>query len=297
MWTNGLTNSESGYFSSPVQHRHVVFTLPEQLREIIRRDRRILALLFPLTFTTALSVFSYKCKTTILPGVVGVLHTFGNDLKQHPHFDCIVTDGGVNDAGDWISVEASYKSWRKVWQYQVLTALRKYLPPTKENEQLIDSLFKKYPDGFVVYAKDRISRDNKKFLGYIARYIRHPPIANSRIIYFDDKKVTFSCEQEKGKKIEVTMDTFSFISAILLHLPEEGEHLIKYYGIYSHRKKSYYFNLLGFITKLKRLSQQRLFKKAPKCPRCGSIMDLVYASLPKHQSVPPPIGSLIPHWF
>jgi hypothetical protein len=233
----------------------------------------------------------------IFPGVIGVLHTFGDDLKHHPHFDCIVTDGGVNDAGDWISVIVSYKAWRMVWQYQVLTALRAYLPPTKENLHLIDSLFKRYPKGFVVYPKDRISKDKKKFLGYIARYIRHPPIANSRIISFDDERVTFSCEQEKGKVIEVTMNIFNFISAILFHLPEEGEHIIKYYGMYSHRKRPYYFKLLGFVTKLKRWFQQKLVKKPLKCPRCGSIMDLVYVSPPKHQSVPPPAGSLIPHWL
>lgn len=233
----------------------------------------------------------------IVPGVVGVLHTFGDDLKHHPHFDCIVTDGGVNDAGDWISIIVSYKAWRMVWQYQVLTALREYLPPTEENLHLIDTLFKRYPKGFVVYPKDRISKDNKKFLGYIARYIRHPPIANSRIISFDNEKITFSCEREKGKVIEVTMNIFNFISAILFHLPEDGEHIIKYYGIYSHRKRSYYFKLLGFVAKLRRWSQQRLLKKTPKCPYCGSIMALIYVSPPKHPSVPPPTGSMIPHWL
>lgn len=296
MWMIGPRNSRSVCFPSPVCHRHVVFTLPEQLRPLLRKDPKIVDLLFTQTFTTAKSVFSYKCKTEITPGVMGVFHSFGNDLKFHPHFDCIVTEGGVNDCGDWIHATVSYRAWRRVWQYQVLTALKDYLPATRKNKQLIDILFSQYPQGFVVYAKNRISRDKDKFLKYIARYIRHPPIANSRIQSFDGQTVTISCKTEDEKKIHVTLQIFIFITAILLHLPRKGEHRIKYYGLYSTRKQAYYFKLLGFTNKLKRWHQRRL-TKTPKCPRCGTILELIYTSPPKHPSIPPPPGTLITHWI
>jgi Putative transposase. len=59
---------------------------------------------------------------------------------------------------------------------------------SKRNRKLIDSLFKEYPPGFYVYAKDKVKgkKNIAKYIGkYIGRYIRHPAIANSRIESYD----------------------------------------------------------------------------------------------------------------
>jgi len=69
---------------------------------------------------------------------------------------------------------------RKSWQYHLLTNIKKAIPATPENSKLIDDMFKQYPKGFYVHAKDTV--DNRKgMVRYIGRYIRHLTIAESRM--------------------------------------------------------------------------------------------------------------------
>lgn len=62
----------------------------------------------------------------------------------------------------------------------MLTDIKKAIPATPENSKLIDDMFKQYPKGFYVRAKDTV--DNRKgMVRYIGRYIRHLTIAESRM--------------------------------------------------------------------------------------------------------------------
>lgn len=67
-------------------HRHVTFTIPEQLRDFFRIDRNLLNDLF-----AAVSDTIYYCANNTYkdqfyePGFITVLHTFGRDLKWNPH--------------------------------------------------------------------------------------------------------------------------------------------------------------------------------------------------------------------
>ncbi len=81
---------------------------------------------------------------------------------------------------------------RKTWQYQVLTSFKKVLPRTPGVAPLIDRLFKRYPEGFYVYLPKESRITSKRLMGrYVARYVSHPAIANTRISGYDGKTVTF----------------------------------------------------------------------------------------------------------
>jgi len=63
-------------------HRHLVFTIPSELRVFFRQDRSFLHLLFSAASQTVLSWFNDLSKAQrFQPGLVCVLHTFGRDLK------------------------------------------------------------------------------------------------------------------------------------------------------------------------------------------------------------------------
>jgi len=57
---------------------------------------------------------------------------------------------------------------RKSWQYQLLKTLKEELPDSPENRELIDRMFKEYPNGFYVRAKDTIN-NKKGMIRYIGR--------------------------------------------------------------------------------------------------------------------------------
>lgn len=67
---------------------------------------------------------------------------------------------------------------------------------------LIDRLFKDYPEGFYVFApKESRITSRHRVSKYVARYVRHPAIANSRICAYDGKEVTFWYADRDGIKV------------------------------------------------------------------------------------------------
>ncbi len=75
----------------------------------------------------------------------------------------------------------------------------------------------------------------------IGRYVKHPPIAESRITGYDGELVTFWYEDTKTKqKTTVTMDKFEFVHRLLGHVPEKNFKIVRYIGLYSKIRLIYF---------------------------------------------------------
>ena len=174
-WAERLANK----VAKNIVHRHFTFSLPVELRRPIKQNRYLQKVISDSAFITIKKMFSYSLKRKVIPGVIGVVHPFGKSLIFNPHVHCIVTEGGYDNQGKFISLGKyiSYDAFHKKWKYEVLNALKKYLP-----KEFIDFLFDKYPNGFVAYLKPERILSSKRLAQYIGRYVRHPAIANSRII-------------------------------------------------------------------------------------------------------------------
>lgn len=77
-----------------------------------------------------------------------------------------------------------------------MTVLRKTVPNDKKLKHIINWCFKERKSGFNIRAKRRIEGKSKNAARYMARYVRHPAIADSRIINYDTKNVTFLYERD-----------------------------------------------------------------------------------------------------
>jgi len=101
-----------------VPHRHMIFTIPEKLRIIFLRDRKLLKDLLDAAAETIISYLwerSKKQKPT--PGIVCAIHTFGRDLKWNPHVHMLVTEGVLREDKQWKVVDYfHYEMLRKRWQ-------------------------------------------------------------------------------------------------------------------------------------------------------------------------------------
>jgi hypothetical protein len=42
------------------------------------------------------------------PGIIATLHTWTHTLLLHPHVHCLVTGGGLTDAGRWVTVRRGF---------------------------------------------------------------------------------------------------------------------------------------------------------------------------------------------
>jgi len=193
-WADKLANK----VARDIVHRHLTFSLPVELRLPIKENRYLQKIISDASSKTIKKVFSKMKHRTLMPGVIGVVHPFGKDLKFNPHVHCIATEGGFAKDGRFVQLGRyiPYDLLHKEWKYEVLTSLRKYLP-----EQLINQLFKKYPNGFAAHVTPERIRSSKRLAQYIGRYVRHPAIANSRIEKYDGKVVGFIMKIMNGISI------------------------------------------------------------------------------------------------
>jgi hypothetical protein len=94
----------------PVEHFHVVFTLPAALSSLLLyHPRRLYNLLFQSASQTLLTLAADRKRLGAHIGVTAILHTWGQNLLFHPHLHCVVTGGGLSlDGSRWISCRPRY---------------------------------------------------------------------------------------------------------------------------------------------------------------------------------------------
>jgi hypothetical protein len=280
-----------------VGHRHMVFTIPEELRETFLRDRKLLKVLSDCAANTVQRTVRIRAKKRELEaGVVAVIHTFGRDLKWNPHVHLIVTEGGLGNDHIWTEIKFfSYEQLRKSWQHGLLLELKKRLKKTRENKELINRMYSYNTEGFYVYAKNRL-KDSLGAARYIGRYTGRPAMAESRLISYDGENVRFWYESHESKdRIEVEMSASEFIGKLVRHIPERHFKMVRYYGIYSRNRKRKVQKVMSVWKRYKQVVYKRAswrsrIKKAfgydpLNCSKCGHQMEMNDIVYPKYGSL------------
>ena len=92
----------------PVGYFHLVFTLPHELNGLILSHKKIiLALLFKAVSKTLLEFGQTRLKGTL--GIIAVLHTWDQTLKDHFHLHCLVPAGALSfDQSRWITARKNF---------------------------------------------------------------------------------------------------------------------------------------------------------------------------------------------
>lgn len=88
------------------KHKHMVFTIPEGMRDIFLRNRKLLEIL-PKSAAEVMKSWceDWNKKEKFMPGIVAVIHTFGRDLKWNPHVHVLMTLGAMGKSGKWRKIK------------------------------------------------------------------------------------------------------------------------------------------------------------------------------------------------
>jgi len=225
-----------------VSYFHVVFTLPDHLNKLSIEHP---SLIYRLLFKTAWGVlhdFGQNPKQLgALTGMIGVLHTWGQNLSLHPHLHCIVPAGGITKSGKWKSSQSKgkflfpVKQMSKVFRARFVAALRKEV---KVSKQLSNKLFAKR---WVIYCKQPFF-GAQQVIEYLGRYSHKIAISNSRIQSIADGRVAFSAKdyRQAGKKVVLQLSESEFLRRFSLHILPKGFTRIRHYGILSSTSKKRY---------------------------------------------------------
>jgi len=224
-------------------HRHIILTVSDKLWPYFYDDSELQKLMLDTASDLIHKLFAdhNPLKKKIMPGLILVLHPFGDDLESKFHVHALVTEGGLlknkgRGSPKWVSIDSfiDYGEIRKKWQFEILTALRKASPKDRKLNAIIDWCYKQRKNGFVIHAKRTIKNVKRNILKYLARYVRHPAISNRRILDYDGRYVTFSYKQD-GKIYQKKLHKFKFIKSVIQHIPEKQFKVVRRCGLYSRR--------------------------------------------------------------
>lgn len=263
----------------PVPHRHIVFSIPPELWEFLKnkalwKDYMGCAI---TCFNNYLPRMLKKMHNQKPPydrdiGIICVLHPFGKDMKFHPHLHLLITEGGFDKSGKFHKIDHfPAEAFRRCWQYVVLDKFQELGLPNKT----ASLLYEKYPNGFYVWVHKRGRIKHPKLIArYVGRYVRHPAIANRRIIYFDGRTVKFYYDDE-GEIVEIVKTADDFITSLIQHIPPPQFKMVRYYGAYARRKKGYFGARIQSSIKQLTLYRFGLIKQI-LCPVCHNEMEFVW---------------------
>jgi len=243
--------------------------------------------MFEASKEVILHLFRDRFKTrTVRPGIISIIHFTGRDMKYNPHIHMLVTEGGLTERGFWRRhAYWPYEKMCEYWKYEILKRFRFHCRDSLKIKGILDQQwrrrFQNQTNGYVV-KNYRDVRDVKKLGRYLARYVRHPPIGESRILSFDGETVEVKYEWDNKMHI-VFLSLDRFIRAILLNIPSKGFQAVRYFGLYSNKLYRWAASILredicpvSSIIVEKGSQLKGVIAKEIVCPKCLGAMEPVY---------------------
>lgn len=246
-WANRIKNQMLN-----LPHRHVVFTLPHRLNKLIKSNRKEL---FNILFKAAADTFKdwmdFKYKLT--PGIISVLHTFGETKDYHVHLHMIVSWGGISNLTKSLqTIKGEYVDYKFI--------------QTKFRCKFEDALINYYRSGemkhnfqnridfmrFVKQVNDKMWRIHlepameipTQVVRYIGRYSKRACLSEYKITEIDGENISFKHKDYKNLDInnkpierELTLNYTEFFPRLLQHVPLRYFRIVRYYGVYSTKSK------------------------------------------------------------
>jgi hypothetical protein len=239
----------------PIEYFHVVFTLPSELNPLVSMNRKVLYdLLFRSVSETLTELAKDPNHLGAMVGVIGILHTWGQNLMDHPHIHCIVTGGGLSsDGGRWVSsrkgffipvrvISALFKGkfldlLKKCFQSNALEFpdCIRHLKPPEDFERFRRQLYRKK---WVVYCKPPFD-GVQGVLQYLSRYTHRIAISNNRILSIRNGDVSFLWRDyaDQNRQKTMTLKAEEFIRRFLLHVLPSRFVRIRHFGLLANRKR------------------------------------------------------------
>jgi Transposase zinc-binding domain/Putative transposase len=133
------------------EHYRVIFTMPHELNALwLANVEAMSQLLFASVHDTLCELLGDAKYLGATPGVIATLHTWSQTLLLHPHLHCLVTGGGLTDAGQWVAVRHGFLRPMRVvmagFRGQLQAAIRqgvhqgRLTPPKGKSRQQVDNV-------------------------------------------------------------------------------------------------------------------------------------------------------------
>ncbi len=272
-----------------VPHRQFVFTIPKRLRIYFRYNRKYLGKLAHAAWETVRDVFVDEIGYEgAFPAMIAGVQTFGDLINFHPHIHAIVPCGVFMESGKFIEIkQIPAERFLAIWEKKVFEFLLKEEVITPA---IVDNMRSWEHSGFSIDNNVYVAKDDKEGMGRLIEYIARCPFSLARIIKLTDtgkvlyRAVKTACRafpilnNEKlkagvNRNYEV-FEPMDFLAEITQHIPNKGEHQMRYYGWYSNKQRG----VRSKKAEIGELPQSQLIKK--KCsPGWAMLIKMVYEAV------------------
>jgi ribosomal protein S27E len=217
-----------------VPHRQVVFTVPKMLRIFFKYNRKLLGDLCRAAVEALLKYFQATTGAELRPGVVAAIQSFGQKINFHPHAHLLVTEGGEDEGGCFHHLPAfSDGLLAQMFAREVFALL---LREELISEALVEKIMGWRHSGFSVHSQVRA--ETREEAERVGKYMIRPLLSLERLS-FDEKEGTLTYRYGKEGGEPEPMDYLEFIARVTSHIPDKGQVMIRYFGLYAnaHRGK------------------------------------------------------------
>lgn len=231
----------------------MVFTLPAELNPLIYANQELsYSLLHKCSSETLLELSADRKYLGATPGIVQVLHIWGQTLNFHPHSHCIITSGGLTKDLKLKTSSADFFIPVKVLGAKFLGKFLAYLEAWHKQRKLSfssscfelhnsytwnefrDNLYKK---DWCPYVKESFNCFSNA-IEYLGRYTHRIAITNTHIVSVTESEVSFFAKDHKsGQTVIISTAPDEFIHRLMMHVLPSGFPKICYYGFLNNRSK------------------------------------------------------------
>jgi hypothetical protein len=284
----------------PVPSFPVVFTLPQELRELVRRHQKDLYdMLLRAAAQALITLARDPHYVGGLIGVLCVLHTWTRTLVYHPHVHCLVPAGGVSaDRTEWRPARTSYlvpvHALAKLFRGLFFDLVRQERPDLTLPESVRTT-------GWVVYGKPTV-QGAEQVLNDLGRDVHRIALTNHRLLSIAEGQVSFRYQDSQDQRRRtMTLPADEFIRRFLQSVLPQGFHTVRYDGLWSPVHRPLLHHLQLGLARQAAAPPPSTPAPAPQateawcpplragqpCPSCGQGLLVVMRSMPRLQRGPP----------
>lgn len=225
-----------------IPYSSVIMTMPRPFWGLLRKNRHLLRAI-PELAAGVLTDWVRERFEAMVP-VVAVMHTFNAKFEFNVHVHLVVGQTGLHLGGDGIVRHIYFPTgvigdrWRRgLLDFFELTVGKGSLQSTRNRRTLLALIARFRTRPWKVIISE--NRGIRQILGYVARYLRRPPMADYRIQRWDKDSVSYLWRDKKSYGVvrEEILPVQQFIARFIDQIPDKGIHGVRYFGLLTPRAR------------------------------------------------------------
>lgn len=277
----------------PVRYHHLVFTVPCQLRRLLRRHpQALLGVLMQAAGASLSTLCADPRYGGGQPAILAVLHTWSRVLLWHPHVHCLVPGIIVRRDGTWARLDRRFlvpvRALSPIFRAKFATLARAAVPAI----ELPDAIWR---TDWNVYSRPCVEGP-QNVLRYLARYVFGGPMTGRTITGIEDRRYRIRYRDNETRRMDcVRLEPHEFMRRYLQHTLPKGFHKVRYFGWWAPSARSVLHRLQlqlgpGLVDLIERFTREvealQQAGRARACPFCGSTHSHILARWSAGESAP-----------